>query len=109
MSKSDLEETLFYQIKVAGLPEPAREYRFDDRRKWRFDFAWRGLMLAAEVQGGTWNGGAHGRGVGIKRDYEKLNTAQLHGWMVLQFDTNQVKDGTALSVIEQAIQQLEAE
>ena len=38
--KSGAEETFFTQLKLRQLPLPTREHKFDDARKWRFDFAW---------------------------------------------------------------------
>ena len=66
-----------------GLPAPATEYRFDAVRKWRFDFAWPADFVAVEVQGGIYTGGRHVRGDGAERDMEKINAAQLQGWIVL--------------------------
>ena len=51
-SVSDLEEALDFQIKIAKLPEPEREYRFNVWRKWRFDFAWPKYMIAEEIEEG---------------------------------------------------------
>jgi len=59
--------------------------------------------LLIEVQGGVWNGGAHGRPTGITRDMDKLNQAQIYGWKVLQFDTKMVKSGAALEVVEKVL------
>jgi hypothetical protein len=44
-------------LKAAGIPDPEREYRFDAKRRWRFDFCWPEQRLASEVEGGTWSGG----------------------------------------------------
>ena len=56
-AQSKHEATLELQFKVdpimsrAVYGRPQREYRFDDVRKWRFDFAWPSLMFAVEVEG----------------------------------------------------------
>jgi len=67
-----------------GIPTPELEYRFCPGRKWRFDFAWPCLLVALEVQGGTWRrgGGAH-RGTGAIRDMEKFSEAAALGWRIL--------------------------
>lgn len=104
---SELEEMLAFQIKAAGLPIPEREYRFHPTRRWPFDFAYPERKIAIEVQGGTWSGGAHGRGSGIERDYEKINAAQILGWTVLQFSTTMIKSGEALEAIEKILNQKE--
>ena len=102
MRKSELEESLTLQIRALKLPQPKREFRFCDRR-WRLDFAWVDMLLAVEVHGGTYTNGRHVRGDGFAKDREKINTAQLLGWRVLEFDAKQVKDGTAIKVIEIAL------
>ena len=50
---SEPEERLMMHLKACRLPAPVREYRFDPKRKWRLDFAWPELRLAAEVDGGN--------------------------------------------------------
>lgn len=64
-----------------GLPEPEFEYAIIPERKYRWDIAWpKFYKIWIEVQGGVWNGGAHARGKGLCRDYEKHNLATLAGW-----------------------------
>ena len=97
-------ETLFaFQLDAAGLTGYVREYQAIPGRKFRFDFCLRKERLLIEINGGTYNGGAHGRGVGINRDYEKGNLAVVNNWRVLSFDTKQVKSGAALEVVEKLI------
>lgn len=96
-------QNLKFQCRAAGLPEPEIEVRFHPVRRWRFDFAWPALQLAVEVDGGTWVGGRHNRGAGYERDCEKLNAAALLGWRVLRFTMAMVKDGRAVTVLEQAL------
>lgn len=100
---SALEDLFAFQLDACGLTGYVREYRAIPGRKFRFDFCWRTARLLVEINGGTYNGGAHGRGVGINRDYEKCNLAQLNGWRVLQFDTKTIRSGEAVKVIEQAL------
>lgn len=82
-----------------------REHRFHAERMWRFDFAWPVRKLAVEIEGGVWTGGRHTRGKGYVADLEKYNTAALHGWRVLRFTTDQVKDGHALSVVRASMRE----
>ena len=93
---------LAVQCRLAALPEPNEEYRFCERR-WRFDFAWPNAKLALEVEGGVFVAGRHSRGAGMVNDMEKYNTATLAGWKVLRVTPKQVSDGSALTLIEQAI------
>lgn len=54
-------------------------------RQLRWDYAIPEIKTLIEVQGGTWNRGAHGRGSGIQRDMEKLNYSACRGWRCLQY------------------------
>lgn len=102
------------QCRLAGLPEPKKEYRFAPPRRWRFDYAWLdeamtriGLgdahLLALEVEGGVFISGRHSRGAGMIKDMEKYNQATLLGWRVLRVTPKQIADGSALTLVEQAI------
>lgn len=100
---SQLEETLIAQIRILGLPAPEREVRFHPVRRWRFDLAWSGRKLAAEVEGGTWVAGRHSRGKGLSGDCEKYNEAVLAGWRVLRFPADQIRDGRAITLLERVL------
>lgn len=69
-----------------GVETPVKEWRFHPSREWRFDVAWPKYKVALEVHGGGWNPGksGHHTGVGAAADWEKLNAAQMLGWIVLQ-------------------------
>lgn len=101
---SDLEETLAFHIKVAGMPEPTREYAFWPGRKFRFDFCWPALMLAVECEGGTRQGGRHNRHEGFEADCVKYAEALILGWRVLRVTSDMVKDGRAITLIERLMQ-----
>jgi very-short-patch-repair endonuclease len=95
--KSPGEAMLALHIRAYGLPEPI----FDEvepipGRKFRFDFAWPEHRLAVEVQGGSWTGKGHTGGLGYADDCRKLNLAQLNGWRVLWYTTEQVENATAI-------------
>lgn len=100
---SDLEEAFAFQLSAIGLDGFVREYRAIPERRFRFDFAFVPERVLIEIQGGTWNRGAHSRGAGLARDYEKLNLATANGWRVLQFDTNMIKSGEAIRMAEQIL------
>jgi hypothetical protein len=61
------------------------EFRFDAKRKWRFDFAFLESKVALECQGGLFipGGGRHSRGAALLKEHEKLNAAAVDGWRVL--------------------------
>jgi len=101
--KSDLELEFLSQVRLAGLPEPEREYRFHPTRRWKFDFCWPSKMVAVELEGGTWTGGRHTRPVGFEKDCEKYNEAAIMGWKVLRFTVNMVRSGEALTKTEQEV------
>ena len=83
-----------------GLPEPQREFRFDGRRRWRFDFAWPDAMVAVECEGGVWTQGRHTRGAGFVKDLEKYNAAVVAGWAVLRFTPQQIQSGEAVEIVK---------
>lgn len=97
------ESMLSQHISVCQLPPPEREYRFDSDRLWRFDFAWPGCLVAAEVEGGTRSGGRHSRHAGFEADCEKYNAAMLAGWRVFRFTTEQVRIGYAIEIMKGAL------
>lgn len=75
-------------------------------RKFRADF-WlpdhRHGDVVLEIEGGTWVGGRHSRGIGFERDCEKQALAVLQGIRYFRCTANQVENGTALSWIRQAL------
>lgn len=101
-----IEEELLYQIKVAGLPEPTREYRFDGVKRWRFDFAYLDCKLAIEIEGVVFQRpdrmqvGRHQTALGVEGDCVKYNSATMQGWRVLRFTQRMVTSGEALMTIE---------
>ena len=102
MSKSAAEETLALFLADEGI-RYVREYQFC-QRKWRADFAFPEHKLLVEIEGGVWTRGRHVRGQGFVNDCEKYNMATLLGWRVLRFVPQWVDDGTALRMIERALE-----
>ena len=104
--RSNLEETLALQLKMAGLmPRCTREYVFAPLRKFRFDFAFLHAMLAIECEGGSWVGGAHGRGGHFQSDCDKYNLAGESGWTVLRYTMKDIQSGVALAQIQRVLNQ----
>ena len=103
-TNADLKYTLllFWHTLVPDGPAPVTEYVFHPVRKWRLDVAWPAYRVAVELQGGVWSRGAHGRGSGIVRNFDKLNNAQIEGWCVLQFSTDMLRDPAAVVGLVQA-------
>lgn len=104
MKKSTLELQFEAQLRQAGITGYVTEYRFDPVRKWRFDFAWPGIKVAAECEGGIWSNGAHSRGKHFNEDCEKYNTANLAGWHVYRFTERHLNNNTAIKTIHAALQ-----
>jgi len=102
---SELERTFETQLRAAGLMNWRTEWMFHPVRRWQFDFAFPGHMLAVELDGGTWAQGRHTRGAGYASDCLKCAEAVLLGWRVLRFTGEQVRDGTALQYVEAALRQ----
>ena len=88
--------------KDSYFPRPIRELQFAKPRKWKFDFAWPGLLLALEVEGGVWSGGRHTRGSGFLGDIEKYNEAVLLKWRLLRCTPKEMNDGTVLELLRRA-------
>jgi hypothetical protein len=91
--------------------ETVAEYRFYEKRKWRFDLAtppsYRGL-LAFEIDGGAYTRGRHTRGTGFIKDMEKMNFASALGWSVFHFTPDQVMRGQAREFVKDWIAPVEA-
>jgi hypothetical protein len=102
---------LLEQIRLAGLPEPIREYTFHAERQWRFDFCWRGggNLVACEVEGGIWMQTETGRSKGhahperFASDCEKYNEAALYGWTIIRVTPDMIRDGRAIDWLERAL------
>lgn len=102
---------LLEQIRLAGLPEPVREYVFHANRNWRFDFCWRsdGLLVACEIEGGIWMQTDTGRSKGhahperFEQDCEKYNEAALYGWTLIRVTPDMIRDGRAIDWLDRAL------
>ncbi len=109
--------------KIRALFTP--EYKFHPDRKWRIDWALVKVKLAIELNGGvharavrcnhcgsavtrTLNtgavvsvreGGRHNSAGGYVKDLEKLNALCIAGWRVLQFTSETIISGDAVSQV----------
>ena len=99
------EDTLALQIKLLKLPVPERQFAFAKSvgRRYKADFAWPDFGLIAEVQGGLWVLGRHSRPLYVWREWRRTMIAQLLGYKVLFFATEEVHDGTAVNAIHQVL------
>ena len=78
------------------------EFRFHPTRKWRFDFALPDYKVAIEFDG-LFGGGAHTSINMVVTDSEKINEAQLHGWIVIRTNTPNLRDSSGYQAIERAV------
>jgi hypothetical protein len=92
-------DTLGFQCRALGLPEPECEYRFSARR-FRFDFAWLDRKLALEVQGGLFVNGRHSRGAALLKEHNKLNLAASLGWRVTFTTPKALTSGETMTWLE---------
>lgn len=111
MSKSSLERAFLHYWTIAGrdLPQPKHNYRFAaltvgtgrglrarlrqaNLRDWKFDFAWPEVLLAVELEGGTYTRGRHVRPAGYEADCEKYNAGIALGWAILRYTNRMLND-----------------
>ena len=103
---SRLEETFALHLRAKKITGFRREYRFDDKRRWRVDFAWPDLKIAVEIEGGTHTQGRHNRASGFEADCEKYNALTEQGWCLYRYTGRMVKSGEALKQIERVLQEM---
>lgn len=96
----DYAELLAFQLKLAQLPLPVREFKPFPDRKFRIDCAYPDRLIAIEVDGGEWVVGRHSRGSGMSKDNEKCNRLTAEGWSVFKFVGSDVKSGAAVNFLE---------
>lgn len=99
-----MEQDLFTKIiKEKFNTECVKEYRFNQSRRWRFDYAIPKFKIALEVEGGVWTNGRHTRAKGFLGDIEKYNNATILGWKVLRCTPNELYTQSTLSLIDSAL------
>lgn len=98
MKQSLLEMQFEAQLESAGITGFVKEYKFHSTRKWRLDFCFKDLMLAIEIEGGSWAGGRHNRGQGFNDDCIKYAEAQLLGYTVLRVTKDMIQKPEQLAL-----------
>lgn len=106
-------DSLVLLCRAHGLPEPETEVMFHPVRKWRADYLWRKALVILEKEGGLFRGGkgggskigGHSSGVGILRDVEKSNEAQLLGYVYLRATPRQIARGEVLPMLKKVLQE----
>lgn len=94
MKKAQLEQRFLeaWRRNFPQLPKPVMQHRFHPDRKWRFDFCWPAVLIAVEIQGGSFIRGGHNLPIQQQKDYEKQRAAIKLGWRVVPFNTLDMKD-----------------
>ena len=104
--RPDPKQEIALWLEAAAPGAFVEEYRFHPTRRWKFDWAAPSLGLAVEYEGGVYRGGGgHSSVTGILRDIEKYNEAALLGWRVIRVTASSVRDGTAYTWLERALEE----
>lgn len=82
--------------------EVVKEHKFHPERKWRFDFAVPGKMIAIEYEGLNSEKSGHTTLSGYTKDTEKYNAATALGWKVIRFTCKNYR--TVLKELEKQLQ-----
>jgi len=98
VAASKLEESMSRQLDDAGIIYE-REQMLIPGRRFRFDFVLPQSCLIVECEGGTWAGGRHTSGIGFRNDCVKYNLAVEHGYVVLRYTSDLIKNGSAIESI----------
>ena len=99
----DIDLLVSAQAKEAGWPEPEREVRLIEGRKFRWDYIWGrthlGPRVALEINGGVFARGnsGHSSPSGIMRDYDKMNHAVAAGYRPLTLTPAQIREWQLLN------------
>jgi hypothetical protein len=72
--------------------ELVQEYRFDEIRKWRFDWCFPFLKIAIEYEGLFCKKSRHTTIKGFQGDIAKYNKATLLGWRVIRVTASDYKN-----------------
>lgn len=100
INKQRLGVTMYEIGKFFNL-EVVAEYKFHDKRKWRFDWAIPSLKIAIEYEGLFSAKSRHTTPTGFTNDCTKYNNAAANGWAVLRFTSlNEIE---AKEIIEKTI------
>ena len=102
--ESQLEKEFRFQLMAYEIPFE-QEVKLIPGRRYQYDFVIPETNIAIELQGGTWskNKMGHNSGSGIRRDCEKSNLAQQHGYRLFKFTSDMVRKGEAVLFLRQVL------
>ncbi len=95
-------ELIFLSMKL----DVVREYKFHEKRHWKFDFALPAIRVAIEYEGLNFgHGGASGHQTikGVVAGNEKYSEACIAGWCLVWVNAISVKNGLAHQLIQKAV------
>ncbi len=89
LSESPMESEARLVMIDGGLPPPVLQYEVIDLQgcRWRLDFAWPGLRVAAEYDGVDWHSGPDA----FVRDRRRSSTLQELGWLIVPIVAGDVR------------------
>ena len=83
------------------------EYRFHDKRRWRFDYAipeLDGVPVKVAIEfDGVASHSAHTSITNVLNDSTKFNEAAIMGWIVVRCNTPNLRDGSGYEAITRAV------
>ena len=83
-----------------------KEYRFHEKRKWRFDWALPAIKVCVEYEGLNFRGGGasgHQTIKGVAAGNEKYSEASIAGWCLVLVNAISVDSGLAHDLIKRAV------
>jgi hypothetical protein len=92
--------------KIAGFPAPIPEFKFSERKGWRFDYFFRcgERMVAVEVEGGLdMAKSGHKTAAGIRRDMAKYNEAARNGIWVVRVEPHTLNYDSTFHLIKELL------
>ena len=94
-------ELIFMALKC----DVVREYKFHEKRRWKFDFCVPEIRLAIEYEGLPLQveKSRHTTISGFCNDCEKYSEAAILGWCVIRVNALSVESGLAHTLIKQAV------
>ena len=83
--KAKMEWDLYFLVQQGKIQNYVKELKFDEKRKFRFDWAIPELMIAIEYEGLMSEKSGHTTISGYTKDCEKYNLATKNGWKILRY------------------------
>lgn len=84
-------DNIFYTLKDLGI-DFVQEYKFDQKRRFKLDFAILEHKIGIEYEGIFADKSRHTSLTGYSRDVEKYNLAVTQGWRVLRYTAMNYKN-----------------